>query len=356
MRAGKVEFSIGKGLTPMGTANSRQIRVVAYGGPEVMELHPFDPVEPAPGEALVRIHFAGISRGDVLHRRGIIPGAAKPPYVPGYAFSGIVEAVGSGVHSLPPGQTVVAVVRSGAYSERIRIPADRLVAAPAGTDLAAAAAAALNYFISVQMLERIAKVRAGQTILVHGASGGTGIALLQVAQIMGVTAWGTCSRAKFALVERYGGRPIDYRSQRFEDVIRSSQPGVDAAFDPIGHFRRSYSILRKGGTMVAYGLSDSLRNGKPDRLLATKAFVGGILLPKLLPDGKRTVFYSAFDLEKSQPQAYAQDLGKVLELLAQGKIDPLLMRKFPLAQAREAETLLEQGNVTGTLVLDCDAA
>jgi NADPH:quinone reductase-like Zn-dependent oxidoreductase len=340
----------------MGTANSRQIRVVAYGGPEVMQLHSFDPGEPAPGEALVRIHFAGISRGDVYHRRGIIPGAAKPPYVPGYAFSGVVEAVGLGVKSLPPGQTVVAIVRSGAYSERIRIPADRLVAAPAGIDLAAAAAAALNYFVALQMLERIARVRAGQTILVHGASGGTGVALLQLAQIEGISAWGTSSKAKFQIVERYGGRPIDYKSQRFEDVIRQSQPGVDAVFDSIGHFRRSYSILRKGGAMVAYGLSDSLRNGKPDRWLATKAFVGGILLPKLLPDGKRTDFYSAFNLDKSEPQAYAQDLGKVLELLVQGKIDPLVMRTFPLDQAKEAETLLESGNVTGTLVLDCSAA
>jgi NADPH:quinone reductase-like Zn-dependent oxidoreductase len=340
----------------MGTANSRQIRVIAYGGPEVMQLHTFDAGEPAPGEALVRIQFAGISRGDVYHRRGIIPGAAKPPYVPGYAFSGIAEAVGSGVVSLRPGQAVVAIVRSGGYSERIRIPADRLVAAPAGIDLAAAAAAALNYFVALQMLVRIARVRAGQSILVHGASGGTGVALLQLAEIMGVSAWGTCSKAKFGLVERYGGRPIDYRAQRFEDVIRSSQPGVDAVFDPIGHFRRSYSILRNGGAMVAYGLSDSLRNGKPDRWVATKAFVGGILLPKLVSDGKRTVFYSAFNLEKSEPKAYAQDLGTVLDLLAQGKIDPLLMRKFPLHQAKEAETLLEQGSVTGTLVLDCGAA
>jgi NADPH:quinone reductase-like Zn-dependent oxidoreductase len=337
----------------MGRANSRQIRVVAYGGPEVMQLHFFDLGKPAPGEALVRIHFAGISRGDVYHRRGIIPNAAKPPYVPGYAFSGTVEAVGQGVNSLRPGQAVVAIVCSGAYSERIRIPADRLVVAPAGVDLAAAAAAALNYFIAIQMLERIANVRAGQSILVHGASGGTGIALLQLAQIMGVAVWGTCSKAKFELVERYGGRPIDYRAQQFEDAIHSSQPGVDAVFDPIGHFRRSYKILRKGGVMVAYGLSDSLRNGKPDRWVATKAFVGGILLPKLMPDGKRTVFYSAFNLEKSQPKAYAQDLGRVLELLAQGKIDPLVMRRFPLAQVKEAETLLEQGRVTGTLVLDC---
>jgi NADPH:quinone reductase-like Zn-dependent oxidoreductase len=108
--------------------------------------------------------------------------------------------------------------------------------------------------------------------------------------------------------------------------------------------------------MVAYGLSDSLRNGKPDRWLATRAFVGGILLPKLLPDGKRTVFYSAFNLEKTEPRAYAQDLGRVLELLAKGKIDPLLMRRFPLELAKEAEAFLESGNVTGTLVLDCDAA
>jgi threonine dehydrogenase-like Zn-dependent dehydrogenase len=125
---------------------------------------------------------------------------------------------------------------------------------------------------------------------------------------------------------------------------------------PSTHFRRSSSILRKGGTMVAYGLSDSLRNGKPDRWVATKAFVGGILLPKLVPNGKRTVFYSAFDLEKSQPRAYAEDLGKVLRLLAAGRIDPLVMRSFPLEQAKEAEALLESGKVTGTLVLECGPA
>jgi NADPH:quinone reductase-like Zn-dependent oxidoreductase len=344
----------------MSTTSSKQIQVAAYGGPEVMQVRAFDAGEPAAGEAVVRIHFAGISRGDVLHRRGIIPFAAKPPYVPGYALSGVVEAIGAGIDTLQPGQAVVAVVRSGGYSERIRIPAARLVAAPAGLDLAAAAAAALNFFIAIQMLERIANLRSGQSILVHGASGGTGVALLQLAQRMGISAWGTCSKAKFVIVERYGGRPIDYRTERFDDVVYTSSPGIsspglDAVFDPIGHFRRSYKILRAGGILVAYGLSDSLRNGKPDRWMATKAFVGGILLPKLIPDGKRTVFYSAFDLEKSAPQAYAQDLGKVLELLGQGKIDPIVSQVFPLEQARDAEKLLESGGVTGTLVLDCRA-
>lgn len=324
-------------------------------GPGSLQVAAADVPEPPPGQARIRVEAAGVSYGDLLFQRGVVPGGPKPPFTPGCDVTGVVEAVGAGVTGVEPGQRVTALVVSGGYSTLLNIPAERLIPVPEGLDPVQVASVALNYFIAYQMLHRIAAVRSGHRILVHGASGGVGLAFLQLADhIGGVQVWGTCSADNVELVRTAGATPIDYRNADFTRVIREAGGGLHAAFDHIGgtHFWRSYGLLRRGGYLVAYGQNAVLRNGKPNMLVGAVGFLGGIAAPKLLPDGRTTVFYNAWLLEKTQPAAYREDLSHVLTLLHTGKIAARSVNVLPLRQAGDAFRALEKG-VTGKLVLSC---
>lgn len=314
-----------------------------------------DVPEPPAGHARVRVEAAGMSYGDLLFQRGVVPGGPKPPFTPGCDLTGVVESTGAGVTGLEPGQRVTALVVSGGYTTLVNVPADRLVPVPEGLDPAQVASVALNYFIAYQMLHRIAQVQSGDRILVHGASGGVGLAFVQLASsIGGVQIWGTCSGHNLDLVRSAGATPIDYRNANFVRVIRAAGGKLHAVFDPIGgtHFWRSYRLLRRGGSLVAYGQNAALRNGRPNMLVGAVGFLGGIAAPKLVPDGRKTGFYNAWLLEKTQPSAYREDLSRVLALLAADKIAPRAVRVLPLEQVREAFQVLEEG-APGKLVLSC---
>jgi NADPH:quinone reductase-like Zn-dependent oxidoreductase len=323
-----------------------------------MELRTADLGRPPPGEATVRVQAAGVSQGDILLREGVIVGGPKPPFVPGYDIAGVIEDVGDGVTGLIPGQPVVALLRAGGYSQRLNVPAERLVVRPPGAGAIESAAVALNYFVAHQMLHRVAGVRAGDHILVHGASGGVGTAFLQLAGLAQVDCYGSASPAKQDVVARFDGHPIDYRNQDFRRVIRDGPGAVDAVFDAIGgpgHFLRSYSVLGRGGILVGYGESAAFSDGKANKLLAGTGYLAGIALPKLIPDGRRTNFYTAWSLEKSRPAAYQQDLAAVLSLLAAGAVQPMIAETMPLHQAVSAQQQLTKGAVTGKIVLTTDA-
>jgi NADPH:quinone reductase-like Zn-dependent oxidoreductase len=320
-----------------------------------LEVRTHELADPPAGHARVRVEAAGVSYGDLLFQRSVVPGGPKHPFVPGCDLTGVVEAVGPGV-TLPIGQRVTALVVSGGYTSGITLPESRLVPVPDGVDAVSAASVALNYFIAYQMLHRVAAVSSGHSILVHGASGGVGLAFLQLAEHIGnVTVFGTASAANAPLVTRHGAIAVDYRAEDFANAIRDKVGVVDAAFDPMGggHFWRSYAVLGRGGRLVAYGQNNALRDGKRNLLVGMQGFLGGIILPKLRPDGKATGFYNAWSLEKSQPAAYREDLAEVLTLLSADKIAPREVSTLPLRDAAEAFRRLEAG-VTGKLVLTCD--
>ena len=311
---------------------------------------------PAATQARVRIEAAGVSYGDLLQQRGVIPGGPKPPFVPGFELAGTVEAVGPGVTAVWPGQRVAALVPTGGYSSARNIAADRLVPLPDGVAAVDAAAVGLNYFIAWQMLHRVIGVTPGDRILVHGASGGVGVAFLQLAELIGgVTVWGTASARNADVVRSFGAVPIDYRAENFVSVVRAAGANLRAVFDPLGggNFRRSYSLLASGGTLVGYGQNNALRNGRRNLAVGAVGFLGGIVAPKLIPDGRKTVFYNAWSLEKSQPSAYAEDLARVLELLAARRIAPRAVTTLPLDQAEKAFDLLQDG-AGGKIVLTAE--
>jgi NADPH2:quinone reductase len=219
----------------------------------------------------------------------------------------------------------------------------------------------LNYITAYQMLHRSAKVGRSQRALIHGAAGGVGSALLQLGRLAGLEMYGTCSARGTPAVCGLGGIPIDYQQVDFvEEIRRLTGEGVDVVLDGIGgtHIWRSRKALRRGGKVVAYGLTSSLRGG---RLAAGRRHrfhglpIFGVCIAGgwLLPGRKRVLPYSIQWLKRRRPAWFRQDLTALFDLLRRREIEPLIAQRFPLAEARRAHELLGKGGVTGKIVLVC---
>ena len=343
-----------------------RVIVTRYGGPEALQLLEEECPEPRTGEARVRVLAAGVSLPDIMAREGIHPETPPAPFTPGWDLVGVVDRLGDGVSGVELGQMVAAMPISGAYAQYVCLPQRELVPVPAGLDAAEAVSLVLNYITAYQMMHRSAKVTRGQRVLVHGAAGGVGTALLQLGRVAGLQMYGTCSAQGASAVSGLGAIPIDYRQQDFvAEIRRLTGEGVDAVFDPIGgaHLWRSRMALRRGGMVVGYGLRASLRGegltsrrpGRRQRFAGTATFGLYIAGGWLLPGRKRVVPYSIQTLKRLKPDWFREDLTALLDLLRQGSVRPLIARRFPLAEARRAQETLAKGGVIGKIVLVCDA-
>ncbi|HET7151082.1 MAG TPA: medium chain dehydrogenase/reductase family protein [Candidatus Acidoferrum sp.] len=339
-----------------------RVIVTRYGGPEVITVAEEECPAPMPGEVRVKVLAAGVSLPDVLAREGVHPETPRAPYTPGWDLVGIVDQLGEGVSGFELGQTVAAMPISGCYAQYVCLPQRKFIPVPAGVDPAEAVAVVLNYITAYQMLHRSAKVRPGQRVLVHGASGGVGTAFLQLGRLAGVEMYGTCSAQAAEVVKDLGATPIDYRNSDFvQEIRRLTGDGVDAVFDGIGgsHIWCSRKALRAGGRVVAYGLTGSLRGGRlasgrgggRHRFRGIAIFAMYIAGGWLLPGRKRVVPYSIQTLKRLKPAWFRQDLITLFEFLHGQKIKPVIAQRFPLSQARQAQELLGKGGVIGKIVL-----
>ena len=344
-----------------------RIVVSRYGGPDELRVVEEECREPKHGEVRVRVLAAGVSLPDVMMREGIHPETPRVPFTPGWDLVGVVDRVGAGVFGIETGQLVAALPISGAYAELVCLPERELVPVPSGLDAAEAVSLVLNYITAYQMLHRSARVRAGQRVLIHGAAGGVGSALLQLGRLAGLEMYGTCSSRGASTVSDLGGVPIDYQRQDFvTEIHRLTKDGVDVVFDGIGgtHIWRSRKALRPGGRVVAYGLTGSLhggrlasgRSGGRHRFREIAIFGVYIVGSWLVPGRKRVVPYSIQTLKRLRPALFRQDLIALFDLLQQHKIKPLIAHRFPLAEARHAHEVLGTGGVPGKIVLMADGA
>ncbi len=347
----------------------RHARIVVsqYGGPDELRVVEEESPEPRDREVRVRVLAAGVCLPDVMMREGIHPETPSLPFTPGWDLVGVVERVGASVSGLEIGQTVAALPISGAYTQVICLPQRELVPVPPGLDPAEAVSVILNYVTAYQMLHRSAGARPGQRVLIHGAAGGVGTALLQLGRLAGVGMYGTCSARGASTVSDLGGVAIDYQHQDFvEEIHRVASEGVDAVFDSIGgaHIWRSRRALRPGGRVVAYGLTGSLqggrlasgRPGRRRRFRGIRIFALYIAGGWLLPGRKRVVPYSIQWLKRVRPALFRRDLTTLFDLLREQKIKPLIAQRFPLVEARRAHEVLGQGGVTGKIVLVSNGA
>jgi NADPH:quinone reductase len=321
-----------------------------------LELVEEDLPNPRPGEVRLKMLAAGVSFADVLMREGIHPEARRPPFTPGWDVVGVVDVLGEGVGAVPLGATVAALPIVGGYAEDLCLAETELVRVPPQLDPAEAVCLVLNYVTAYQMLHRSAQARPGETALVHGAAGGVGTALLQLARLHGIQTYGTASAGKLRTIEGLGGHAIDYKRSDFLKVIQGlPRGGVDIVFDGVGGWNllRSWRVLTRGGRLVAYGLESSLTGGKRDlkRLLSSATGWAAAYTLSLLTRHKRLLVYSIQMLKRRKPDWFRQDMATLFDLLGRGELKPVIDRRLPLEQAALAHELLGKGETVGKTVL-----
>jgi NADPH:quinone reductase-like Zn-dependent oxidoreductase len=335
----------------------QSIRIARFGGPEVLELAE-DQAIPVPGSGEVRIKVlaAGTGFTDAFIRRGRYPDFKGPlPFTPGYDLVGVVGATGPGVPASLSGQLVADLCVVGGYAQYAIRPARFLVPVPGDLDPAEAVCIPLAYLTAYQMLTRYRRLSRGATILVIGASGTVGTALLDLARHFGLKAIGTCSAANIAAVERFGATAIDYRASDFVEAVRSLIPaGVDMVFDAIGgaHFARSFACLAPGGLLVGYG-AQTMAVGDSTVLSAGLGMVRLKLWNAMsgLFGGRGAVFYSITSRRSTHPDDFKTDMAALFDLLRDRAIHPVVVERLLLTAARDVHTRIDAGGLGGKIVL-----
>jgi NADPH:quinone reductase len=333
---------------------NRRVIVEHYGGPEVLRLVEEDLPSPGPRQARVKVLAADISFSDVNVRRGRYPGGPRPPLTPGYAIVGVVDLLGSGAAGPAPGQAVAALTFYGGYSQYIVVNAEALVPINKQVDPAETACLVLGYMAANQMLHRVAQMASGAQILVHGAAGGVGTAFLELGRIHGLQVFGTASKSKHGLVMRLGATPIDYKTQDFvrRTLELTNGTGVDAAFDPIGasHLQQTERAVRSGGTVVGYGFYEASNRGANVALDVVSQYLR-MALWSLPPLRKHTAFYDIRAMHKRHPDWFREDHTSLVDLLAAGRLQPVIAARIALDDVVKAHQMLERAEVQGKLIL-----
>jgi NADPH:quinone reductase-like Zn-dependent oxidoreductase len=324
----------------------KRIVVTKRGPPENLQITECALRDPSAKEVRVKVLATCVCLPDVQARYGLSPFAPKVPFVPGYAIVGVVDAAGPGVTQAAPGAQVAAYLILGGYAEYVYLRENQIISLPPSLPPAEAVTLVLNYVTAYQALQRSAKVKTGDKVLIIGASGGCGTALLQLGRLAGLTMYGIASNSKHAILTEYGATPIDYRTEDFVEVIRRAEPGgLDAVFDGVGagYVERAFPLLRRGGVLVEYGNPLSMRGLL--RVLAK------ILMLNLQPNGRSVKLYGASGFLLFNRRPFQEDWAVLFRLLQEGKIRPVISGEFPLLEAARANALLESGQVVGNLVL-----
>lgn len=330
-------------------------RIVVHKAGGLDELKLVQEAEPVPlrGQVKVRILASGVAFGDILLRRGVGTRASAFPVTPGYDLVGVVEALGPDSTQYTVGDHVAAFPVTGGYQRFICVAEAELIPVPLELSPNDVVSVILNYTTAYQLLTRVVHLQPGDAALIHGAAGGVGSAMAQLAQHRGVKLYGTVSVGKMDFVRQWGVIPIDYKRTDFVKELHALEPqGVRAVFDPVGgrQLTRSYQVVARGGTLVMFGASSAVQ-GTDNPGLALLATVLRMLGLKLRPDGKRVVVYAIPSAKKKDPEAFRQDVTMLLGLLRDGTIAPQIAAVLPLREARHAQELLEAAKVTGKIIL-----
>jgi NADPH:quinone reductase-like Zn-dependent oxidoreductase len=323
----------------------KSIVVTRQGGPEVMQIVENELRPPAVNEVRVKILAASVSLPDVEARYGRSPFPVKLPFTPGYSIVGTVDALGTGITQVKVGDRVAALTIHGGYSEYIYLSEKKLIPVPTTLDPVQVVPLILNYIVAYQTMHRSAKVKAGDTVLIIGASGGIGTAYLQLGKAAGLKMYGVASKRKHAALDEYGATLVDYHTQDFVAMIRQAKPeGLDAVFDGMGgeYLARGFPLLKRGGIWVGYA--------NPHSLSGMFRLFGCLIWLNLLPNGRRVMLYgTGASLFNRRP--FLQDWAVLFKMLTEGKIKPVIAAQFPILEAAKANTLLESGQVVGNIVL-----
>ncbi|MFE6041090.1 medium chain dehydrogenase/reductase family protein [Streptomyces sp. NPDC056452] len=324
--------------------------------PEAIEVRTRPALPAGPLQVVLALEAAGISFAEQQMRRGKYYDQPPFPFVPGYDLVGRAVEAGEGVPETVLGRRFAALTKTGAWASHVTVDVRELTEVPEPVDSAEAETFVVNGITAWQMLHRLAKVRAGNTVLVHGANGGVGSTLVQLARIAGANVVGTASAKHHEAVRTLGATPVDYRAPALEDRLRKHAPqGYDAVFDHVGGegIVASYRLLAPKGTLVSYGTASTRDVQGSSKAPVLKLFTR-LMLWNALPGGKGAHFYNIWAGRRRLDAFRTKlntDLSQVLALLADGKLVPHVAARIPLTQVGEAVRLAESGTVVGKVVL-----
>jgi len=334
----------------MTELRNRVVQVRRFGGPDELEVAEAPLPTAGRGEVRVRVLSSSLNYTEVLIRRHLYPQTMRlrPPFVMGYDVVGEIDQIGDGVRGFRLGDRVADMTVVGSNADYRTLRAGDVARVPAGVDAAEAATLILSWTTAYQLLHRAARVKRGERVLVQGAAGAVGQALLVLGKIAGLELWGTARSEHVALVRELGATPIDYQREDFTRVLPG---GFDVIVDGVGEdgYRRSYAALKPGGLLCAIGFSASVQAQR--RMLAILVEIARLYLWRLLPGGKRARFYSVNAMRTRHPTWFKEDLERLFSLLATRAIRPRVAERISFDEVAEAHRRLEAGGLDGKLVL-----
>lgn len=335
----------------------RQIVTTANGDINVLKVQEKPDPSPREGEVVIRVRAAGLNFADILARQGLYPDGPSKPCVMGYEVSGVVETVGKDVNSSFIGKSVVAMTRFGGQSELIAVQATQMFEKPDQLTFEQAAAIPVNYLTAYALLVVMGSLHEGESILIHNAGGGVGLAALDIAKKIGAVTYGTASPGKHKfLTERGLDHAIDYRKQDWQPQLQqlTNGRGVDLIIDPIGgsHFKKSYASLRHTGRLGMFGVSSGSANGLSGKLKMLKA---AIQMPRFHPLGLLNKNRGVFGLNLGhmwhEPEKVAVWMRDILRGVEEEWIRPHVDQAFSFEEVGKAHRRLEERKNIGKVVL-----
>jgi len=340
----------------------KAVVLTGTGGYDVLQVQerPDPPV--GPGEVRIAVKAAGINFADTMARVGLYPDAPKTPCVLGYEIAGTIESLGEGVGDREVGERVIAGTRFGGQAELVTVPADQALPLPEALSFEQGAAFPVNYGTAYAALVVMGSLREGIRVLIHAAAGGVGIAATQIARNAGAEIFGTASPGKHEAIRAQGVQhPIDYRALDFEqEVMRlTGGEGVDLVIDAQGptSFRKDYRLLRSGGRLVMYGISENSKDGKRDIPLTLKALMK--MPTATMPWWKSLLAMNenkgVFGLNMLKWWDAEGNLDRLVEpLMADleaGRLQPVVAEAFPFDRAGDAHKFIAERRNVGKVVL-----
>ena len=341
----------------------RAVVITKHGPPEVLKVEERpDAPAPAAGEVRIAVKAAGINFADLMARTGVYPDAPPVPSVVGYESAGEVESVGEGVEDLKAGDRVMAGTKFGGYAELVTVPAGQALPLPGHLTFEQGAAVPVNYGTAYAALMIMGGLRKGDRVLIHAAAGGVGIAATQIAGSAGAEIFGTASQSKHEAITAQGvDHVIDYRNTDFEAEVKrlTDGKGVDVIIDAIGpsSFRKDYRLLRPGGRLIMYGISEIQQGEKRDIPAALKALTTMLTatMPWWKSAGVMNENKGVFGLNMLHWWNEEGSLDRMMEPLAEGlengTLTPVVAEAFPFDRAADAHRFIGERRNVGKVVL-----
>jgi NADPH:quinone reductase-like Zn-dependent oxidoreductase len=329
----------------------RVVVITKHGGPGVLEVQERPDPQLGPGEVRIAVAASGVNFADVMARMGLYADAPKPPCVIGYEVAGTVLELGEGVRGLEHGQRVVAGTEFGGYASQVVVSASDVIGLPESLTFEQGAAIPVSYTTAWAGLLAYGNLQPGERVLIHSAGGGVGIAATQIAKRHGADVYGTASPGKHARIQELGvDYPLDYTKDGWQDGL----PSFDVILDAIGgrSFRRSYSMLRPGGRLVAFGASAVVSGQRRNLLTALRTVVRmpRFNMIKQMSESKTVIGLNMLSLRKDR-ETLEPWVAPLRALLDDGTISPVVGGDFSFEDAGAAHTMITERRNIGKVVL-----